>query len=230
MSKPITTSPFRCRSATRLERLHPPHRIAQPSGAPRRQTAERLLPMRAKHRRHARPSRRIALVSASTSRRCYARACSRTPSARPHDSKIDSKVVVASATLLIPYLSRTTTKSRGNDENRPGTESPGQRRFPTVAAGHRTGPAQPLKVETRVRTRLGLPAETLTSVGQIGQRSGTARTSAPLESFRERLGADVEGSSDRRLAWVAETLEPTCNRVRSRPRRRSASRARSPPR
>ena len=44
-----------------------------------------------KHRRHARPSRPPALVSARTSRRCYARACSRTPSARPRRPKTDAK-------------------------------------------------------------------------------------------------------------------------------------------
>jgi hypothetical protein len=56
---------------------------------------------------------------------------------------------------LIPHLSRTTSKI-GSDENRPGTEFTGQRHFPTFAAGHGIGPAQPLKVETRVRTPLGL--------------------------------------------------------------------------
>jgi hypothetical protein len=44
-----------------------------------------------KHRRHARPSRPPTLVSARTSRRCYARACSRTPSARPRRPKTDAK-------------------------------------------------------------------------------------------------------------------------------------------
>jgi hypothetical protein len=84
--------------------------LSGPGGhAPR----EGLLPMRRKHRRHARLSRRPALVSPRTSRRCYAKACARTPSARPHVSKADAKVVVASATLLIPYLSRTTTKIEG---------------------------------------------------------------------------------------------------------------------
>ena len=44
-----------------------------------------------KHRRHARPSRPPALVSARTSRRCYARTGSRTPSARPRRPKTDAK-------------------------------------------------------------------------------------------------------------------------------------------
>jgi hypothetical protein len=63
--------------------------------------------------RHARPSRPPALVSARTSRRCYASACSRTPSARPRRRKTHAKVVIASATLLIPHLSRTTSKIEG---------------------------------------------------------------------------------------------------------------------
>jgi hypothetical protein len=42
------------------------------------------------------------LVSASTSRRCHAGTCSRTPSARPRRPKTDVKVVVASATPFDP--------------------------------------------------------------------------------------------------------------------------------
>ena len=87
------------------ERLHPPHRIAQSSGAHRRQTRERLLPMRRKHRRHARLWRRPALVSPRTSRRCSARAYAGRPQRGRNVSKTDAKVVVASAILLIPYLS-----------------------------------------------------------------------------------------------------------------------------
>jgi hypothetical protein len=64
---------------------------------------------------------------------------------------------------LIPHLSRTTSKI-GSDENRPGTEFTGQRHFPTFAAGHGIGPAQPLKVETRVQIPLGLRGKT---AGQV---------------------------------------------------------------
>jgi hypothetical protein len=71
-------------------------------------------------------------------------------------SRLTKKVVVALRRPLIPYLSRMTSKSEGNDRNRPGTGSTGERRISASAAGHAIGPAQPLKVETRVRTPLGL--------------------------------------------------------------------------
>jgi hypothetical protein len=46
------------------------------------------------------------------------------------------------------------------DRHRPATESSGRRPFPASAAGHEIGLDHALKVETRVRTPLGLPGET----------------------------------------------------------------------
>jgi hypothetical protein len=77
--------------------------------------------------------------------------------------KTDAKVVVASASLLIPYLSRTTSKIEG--QRRESTRNGIHRSaaLPTFAAGHGIAPAQPLKVETRVRTPLGLRAQSARS-------------------------------------------------------------------
>jgi hypothetical protein len=60
-------------------------------------------------------SRTRPFASARTSRRCHARTCSRTPSARPSRPKTDVEVVVASASPLIPYQSRTTSGSNHRD-------------------------------------------------------------------------------------------------------------------
>jgi hypothetical protein len=71
-------------------------------------------------------------------------------------SETDTGVVTVLRTRVIPYLSRMTSKSDRNDRNRPGTESAGERPHSTSSAGQEIGAVQPLKVETRVRTPLGL--------------------------------------------------------------------------
>jgi hypothetical protein len=82
-------------------------------GAHRRQTRERLLPMRAKTSQACSPfeatgARICAHVAPVLCKRLLADALSAAASSEDH-----AKVVVASATLLIPYLSRTTSKIEG---------------------------------------------------------------------------------------------------------------------
>jgi hypothetical protein len=69
---------------------------------------------------------------------------------------VGAKVVVALRHPLIPYLSRMTTRIEGKRPESTGTRSARHRPHSACAAGHGTAPAQPLKVETRVRTPLGL--------------------------------------------------------------------------
>jgi len=57
--------------------------------------------------------------------------------------------------VSIPYDHR---EARGNDRNRPRTDSAGERPHSASAAGLGIGPAQPLKVEPRVQIPLGLQA------------------------------------------------------------------------
>src|SRR5512132_770689 len=52
-----------------------------------------------------------------------------------------------------------TRKTRGSDRSQHGTETAVQRPFSRFAAGRKHGPGHALKVETRVRTPLGLPAK-----------------------------------------------------------------------
>jgi len=126
-------------------------------------------------------------------------------SARPGRPKTAAKVVVASATLFDPVsIPHDIENRRGSDENRPGTESTSQRRFPTFAAGHGIGPAQPLKVETRVRTPLGTTPPDPRNTGRSDSRK-------PVCPTRTRL-----------------TLTDSARRVRRKAGRRPCGR--SPPR
>jgi hypothetical protein len=71
----------------------------------------------------------VAKGDATDLDRASGRACSRTPAARPVARRPMQKVVVASATHLIPYVPARHRKSRGSDQIRPGTESADQRPF-----------------------------------------------------------------------------------------------------
>jgi hypothetical protein len=109
------------------------------------------------------------------------------------------KVVTVLSTRLIPYLSRMTSETEGSDRNRQESESAGQHAFSVSAAGHRLGPEHPLKVETRVRTPLGLPRKpqvrTPDPLGAVEEvRTRPAFVPRPLRTRR-----DIRTRSDPRM-------------------------------
>ena len=65
---------------------------------------------------------------------------------------------------------------RGSDRKRQETQSAGHRAFSASGAGHRLGPDHSLKVETRVRTPLGLRTQTCRSPAKSGANPGLERT------------------------------------------------------